>query len=426
MGTLTTRPAMPPSTAELPDTTAPELLRLVEQLWSHEGVRVVTGVDPPAGHRVVERYLVAPTFARARMLLPADSRRARAKALSQYNRLRRGKVRAGRAVLAAGARSGLDRAALRDTVSICVPNATTPDRFAELLPVQHLVDVLGQGPLHAAIGVANPSPNRKPTLQLFRSDGAAAAFAKVGWNDLTRAMVENETAALDLLSDSGLNLPRRPRRAVMTGWHDVLLAATEPMPLGLRGQRSDQCPPLDLSRLRRADRSDPQPFSTTPFWLRVNERAHSVAGAGQVGAAEAEVVAAAIRTVEQRCAGIATSNQPWHGDWVHWNMATYAGELWVWDWEHFSDDAPQTFDAMHFWFQNEFVISGRSIAESLDRATRMTADERARCHHPDLAEQVPTAFALETYLRAAWMRSLGAEWEERLHEPLVRWLAART
>jgi hypothetical protein len=414
---------MPLNTKGLPDNSAPELRRLVDQLWSHEDVQVVIGSDPPAGTRVAERYVVAPSYSSAKMLLPADSHQARAKALSQYNRLRRGSMRAGRAMLSAAAHSRLDRAILRDLISVCVPVDASPATVAELLPVQHICDALERGPLVAAIGVANPSPNRKPTLQLFRPDGTPAAFVKIGWNDLTRAMVSNEAYALNLLDERGLTLPRRPKPALVTRWHDMSLLATEPMPLDLRRQPSNVCPQVDLSPLAPAGAPAVEPLESTPFWQRLTARAELMRASNHIDADEFTIVTSAMRRLEAACAGLSVPTQPWHGDWVHWNMATRAGELWVWDWEDFGDDAPRCFDALRFWFQHEFVVRERGFADAMDHATRMTIDDRARSHPREVAEAVPMAFVLETYLRAAWWHSLGADWYTRLRRPAIDWLA---
>jgi hypothetical protein len=402
---------------------------LVDQLWSYGAVKVVVGATAPDGYRVAEQYMVAPNLENARMLLPALSHRARSKALSQYNQLRRGRVRASRTLLASAARTGLDRQLLRDVLSICVPAEATTDQLVDELPLHLLTQTLGGGPLHAAIGVANPSPNRKPTLQLFHANGAPAAFVKVGWNELTRGMVENEASTLDLLMAAGLPAPRRPRQLRLDRWHDMVLLATEPMPLAMRRQSSALCPPLDLSSLPAASSSEdggPIPLELTPFWMRLTARVRALPDHGQLPAAECAVVTAAADLLAASGGQSRVNNQPWHGDWVHWNMASFQDELWVWDWEHFADNAPQCFDALHFWFQHEFIIRRRSFSEAMHLAATATAAARAEAFDPALVDLIPLAYVLEVYLRAARMYELGADWDPRFHEPALAWLAAAT
>jgi hypothetical protein len=417
-----------PGEIRLPDRTAPELQRLVQQLWSHGTVRVVIGESAPPGYRVVEQYLAAPNLERARMLLPALSQRARSKALSQYNQLRRGRVRASRALLAPAARTGLDRRLIRAVVSVCVPADATLEQLADELPTQRLTQVLGRGRLHAAIGVANPSPNRKPTLQLFDDAGTPIAFVKVGWNGLTRDMVETESTTLERLAAANVVTPRRPRRLGLERWHDMVLLATEPMPLALRRQSSADCPTIDLRVEATSDSSantDPLELVQTPFWTRLEAKLQSLHAPDQVPSEQA-IVAKALQTLAFQAARTPIDHLPWHGDWVHWNMASFRGELWVWDWEHFADDAPRCFDALHFWFQHEFVIRRRTFGEAMQHAIAMTASARAKQFASNAADLIPIAYVLEVYHRAARMAELGASWEDRFHAPSVQWLADAT
>jgi hypothetical protein len=330
-------------------------------------------------------------------------------------------VRAGRALLAAGARTGLDRRMLRDLVSVCVPETADPAQVADELPTQRLVDALGLGPLHAAIGVANPSPNRKPTLQLFAPNGSPAAFVKVGWNELTRSMVDNEADALARLSAAGVEAPQRPSVLRTERWHDMVMLATEPMPLGIRRQPAGTCPPLDLSAVR----SEVGELAHTPFWQRLRVRLAEL-GAEACEPDEPRIVAAAVDRVEAVSAGRRVTSRAWHGDWVHWNMATHQGQLWAWDWEHFADDAPACFDQLHFWFQDEFVIRRRTFADAMAHATGQTAAARAAAYDDRLGAVIPLTYALEMYLRTARMARLGADWEARFHAPAVGWIASAT
>jgi hypothetical protein len=401
-------------------------LRLVGQLWSSGDVKVVLGATAPVGYRIAEQYMVAPNLERARMLLPALSHQARSKALSQYNQLRRGRVRASRTLLASAARTGLDRQLLRDVLSVCVPGDATTEQLADQLPLHRLTQTLGGGPLHAAIGVANPSPNRKPTLQLFHANGTPAAFVKVGWNELTRGMVDNEARTLDLLVAAGLPTPRRPKQLRLDRWHDMVLLATEPMPLAMRRQPSAVCPPLDLSALPTASPAGPGgsiPLELTPFWERLMTRVRGLPETGQLPSAECDVVTNAATLLASQGGQIGVRNQPWHGDWVHWNMASFHDELWVWDWEHFADDAPRCFDALHFWFQHEFIIRRRSFGEAMHHAATVTAAARSQAFDSAIVDLIPLGYVIEVYLRAARMAELGADWDPRFHEPALEWLA---
>lgn len=157
--------------------------------------RITLAVDAPvpAGHTVVARYAVVPSVDRARFLLPLGSSRATAAALLAYNALRPVKVRAVRAALGVAARAGVVARAPFPVLSVAVPTALDP---AEVLLAERLSTELGGGRAYAACGVRPPDPNHKPTLQLFDHAGTPCGYAKIGWNDATRALVTAEAAAL--------------------------------------------------------------------------------------------------------------------------------------------------------------------------------------------------------------------------------------
>ncbi len=125
-------------------------------VFSDARIAVTVDAEPPAGHTVVVRYAVVPSVARARFLLPLG----RPGALSGADRGGAGRARSG-----GGAARRAGRAELGT-------------------------------PVHAAFGVRPPDPNHKPTLQLFDDRGEPRGYAKIGWNDATRALVTAEAAAL--------------------------------------------------------------------------------------------------------------------------------------------------------------------------------------------------------------------------------------
>lgn len=408
----------------LPAGTSRELLALVTQLWPGvaQGALRVAVRRPPGGWRCVEAFLVVPGLTRAQMLLPADPRVA-ARSLNHYRALREPRARTYRLAVAGALRLPVAGRRAFDTMTVCarVEDSTV---HSELSAVHWVAQRLATGPLHAAIGLTNPGPNRKPILQLFDERGAPVGFVKVGWNALTATMVDNEARALRELDADGTTYPLRPRVLLHERWQGMSLLVTAPLPLDLRAVSSasrapagpyhrlgpDAAPTVSVSRL-----------ADSRYWQQVRARVDDVCGG--VAAAEGQALRAHVDAVEANAGQLDVAFGRWHGDWVYWNMACQADRLWVWDWEHASSGAPVGFDAMHFTFQREFVRRRRSFAESVLTAAAAAGDVPGQRQLPAADDLVArTLYPLEIYLRAAGMHVLGAGWNPRLHEGAVAWL----
>jgi len=413
----------------LPRGTSRELLNLLGQLWpgQRSGESTVTAGVPAAGWRSIEEYLVVPGLARAQMLLPADPLVA-ARSLGHYNALRERRSRISRLAVAGALRVPGAGRRLFEVITICAPIETTPARVTELSLAHWIAQRLGRRRLSAAIGLTNPGPNRKPVLQLFDAAGRPAAFVKVGWNDLTRAMVDNEAATLRALHCDGTTYPLRPRVLLHEAWQGMSILVTGPLPLDVRAHPSAPAPAgachrhgpgVDATVLVR-------PLAASGYWRQVLARVDEVTSAGRLLPGEALLLRQHVEGIETSYADRKVAFGRWHGDWVHWNMARQGDQLWVWDWEHAAIQAPVGFDAMHFTFQREFVRRHRSFAAAVTTAGREARDVPGHRQRPEAADLVAdTLYPLEIYLRAARMHVLGAGWNPRLHEGAVEWISTR-
>lgn len=398
--------------------TSTSLATLVRLLWHgghQDDVRVTTG-RVPAGLCAVERYVVVPNLRQARMLLPGDDRAVRAAALSHYNRLRQPRTRSLRAALALLARTGLDTR-FATTVSICLPDRTGPQAEPDLLVTSMLAQRLGHRRLHAAIGVNRAGPNSKPTLQLFGSDGQPVAFVKVGWNRITRGLVNAEARALHGVGDDALPGIRRPRTLLHEQWHDLTLLATVAMPLDVRPVPHGAAP---QERVHTALPQHSDLLGASAYWDGVLERWRGLRERADSSTRDLAVVDAYVAAVERRWASTSVDVGAWHGDWVSWNMARCGDQLWVWDWEHYAPLAPIGFDSAHFAFQQAFVAQQQPVARALGSARSAVVEP---------AEQravVAATYPLEIYLRAAHLNAEGAGWNVRFRDGVLDWLSATT
>lgn len=378
----------------------------------------------PAGHRTVARYAVVPSPARARFLLPLGSTRATAASLLAYNALRPTQVRAVRAVLGGVARLGGIELARFPALTVSVPDAVAVD---QALLVHRLAALLGWGPVYAACGVRPPDPNHKPTLQLFDASGGPLGFAKIGWNDATRALVTAEAAALrELPAFTGVaDHPVAPRLLTETGWAGQAVAVVEPLPPAVRGLPTTVEPQvaavLAVARRGRPP-AQPRPLAGSSFLAGLTEAAQRAATNPSVG----ERALAAVTGLVRRHDGVSVEFGHWHGDWVPWNLGRHAGRLVAWDWEHSAPDVPLGFDLAHDAFQRSVVLRGEPVgtaAAAVDGQLRRYGD--ALGLDPAGQRLVADAYLLEMWLRTWRLADAGAGWNPVLHPALLDLAIAR-
>ncbi|MEV0808421.1 hypothetical protein [Micromonospora sp. NPDC050200] len=375
----------------------------------------VSAGAPPPGHRVAARYAVVPSVARAKFLLPLVSRRVGAASTLAYNALRPPRVRANR--LAVGVLAGLGATGLArmPVLTVAVPDGVDP---SELLLAAYLGRLAGRR-LHAAIGIRPPDPHHKPTLQLFDDRGAAHAYAKVGWNDATRAMVAAEAVALRALPRAGEDFPDVPRLLRELRWGDLAVTLVEPMPARVRRlphpQRPEVAAMLAVAR-RGGPAAEPRPLRGSPFLADLGARA------GRAGGPVVDAVAALVA----RDGDTALEFGHWHGDWVPWNLGRHGGRLVAWDWENSGAARPVGFDLAHQGFQSALSLRGRSVPEAAAELVAVL-QRHGDAFGLDATRRrlVADAYLVELWLRTAELAAGGGGWSDRLHSALPRLLADR-
>jgi len=335
-----------------------ELRWLRDVLWGGlPGVRV--DLDPdPAG--ALERYVVIPSAARPRLLVPAEPAAA-ATALGSFNALRRPSVRVGRAVAAAAFRTGLAGLLARDRLT--VRGDDVPG-----LPTRALADVVRRSDVVLSVNVGRPSPFRKPVAQVLSTDGELVGFAKVGWDAVTRRGVEREAAALESLADRDPRTLAVPRVRHVGPRGEQLLLVTDPLPADVR-RSGREAPPSAVTReVAGATRS--ATLAGSAGWRGLRERADALAA---VVSAQGlgESLSRYLDTVEQRHGATELAFGAWHGDWSPWNLGRAGGRVVAWDWEFAGTDVPLGLDLPHFAFQASFIGRRRPLGEAFGRAAAL-------------------------------------------------------
>jgi hypothetical protein len=339
------------------------------------------GQAAPAGFRRAEAYLALPRAANPRLLVPLGSPRAAAAALARNHDATSKKARLARAAMGAGLRVGLTQR-LADRVDVFADPGLSPDERPAHLLSEHLRDVFGRRDLELAVILGVPRLNRKPVLQVLAADGTVVGYVKAAWNDLTAALVRNETRAL---ADLGAARPTSftPPALVAAGpWRELELICASALP---NAERPDAAqvfdPPMDaIAEIAGLWGRSTARLADSPYWAGVRERlAASTRGTGGVpptkaaGAARnsSEVLRNAVDWVEKHFGTVEMAFGAWHGDFTPWNMARTDRNTYLWDWER-TAPAPAGLDLLHFLFQTQCRFGGGTPERSVEICSERT------------------------------------------------------
>ena len=153
------------------------------------------------------------------------------------------------------------------------PRRVVPTSPGSTLLLDHLADRLGE-PQLAFAGSARPCREFvTPVLQLLRPDGRTIAFAKLGWDPVTDAMVDTEADALAHIAGRSVDGLRVPEVVWHGRWNDRSVLVTAPMPARVRRRGSHA--PIPIEPLRALAAVDgpvaSMPLRTSAHWAAARE-----------------------------------------------------------------------------------------------------------------------------------------------------------
>ena len=343
---------------------AQEIALVAEQLWpgcSEPDFRVVVDADDSPGWVGVERHAILGRSGRIDLILP-PYRRAAARALASYARLRPLRKRVGRSLLSAGIAGGV----VRPHGSIRLERRSAspkPGATETVTVVQQLREAFGDE-IFVAMHVRR-SANRKALLQVLDRGGRTLGFAKVARDATSTVGIANEIAALEAL-DGGTSTMRVPRVLLHGSSGGLPFLVTEPLPEDLRG----------LSPALRETPSIAEFAAVAPVarWARPAKSGHFARLGSRL---QGPAMDAASDRVRRLLSGLLPAiegtdapmpiGQWWHGDFAFWNTGrSPSGQLWCWDFENVEMDALAGLDAIH-WHASRRRAAGGAAGLS-DRA----------------------------------------------------------
>jgi hypothetical protein len=377
-----------------------DLLWLGAILWSvtQEGAASRDRAHASPG-RVHDRFVVVPGLSRPRLLVPLASNRAAAAAWRQGNNATTRRVRLAKAVLGAGFRFGLAQQVLRHRIHVRVPECPSGTDLAGLLVEERLRQVLGRAELHVAVNIGTLRINRKPVMQVLTDTGEVVAYAKLGWDALTRGLVRNEAARLGHWVKTNASSFDVPSLIFAGQWRGMELLVTSPVSraAGFSGRRDLTLPLAETNDVANLAGLEYTALTESSFFTALCERTAGLEGT------RAEALTQVLGRLADRYGASTLAFGSWHGDWTPWNMAWHRGRLFVWDWERSHQHVPVGFDAMHYLFQ---------VARTMRREGVGPAADASLAHVSTLARALNISRGSEELILMLYLLTLFLRYEE--------------
>lgn len=386
-----------------------------------EGDVLVAEVPPP-GYRSVLAFRALPNARHPYLLMPLDSRATAAGSVHHIGNPLKRRMRLAESALSLSFQVGIGQRVLNQQLHVCVPEGIEMDAPTLIDRARGLV---GRHDLSAAVILGRDRPNRKPVLKLLDPHGEPVAFAKVGWNEVSRALVSHEAGVLTALQTAG----RRPvsfQVPSVIGFDrgetvDLLLVTPVPQASGLRGGPPSDVPMRATREVAVGGGVSWDTLDASPYWASLRDRVtDSSADAGNLIGTDQ------VRAFEQLEATYRSREVPfgsWHGDWTPWNMTRVDDSLFVWDWERAEGPVPIGLDLMHFDFDVRVKIQGHAPSRAIRDSVLATGPRLEALGLPSgLTSLAATLHVLEMTLRFQEARRQGVDVADSIYGPALRTL----
>jgi hypothetical protein len=384
---------------------APASIEWLHRLLWPDAPGVVLAARVPSGARA---WWMLPSPESPRLLVPVE-RGPAAASLRQFNNSMSQPARLRKAALGEVLRAGSRLVPMRRMVA---PDGHAGDLIGSFLP-----GVFGVRSVVVSISVGKDlRPNLKPVLQVMTERGEVLGYVKLGWNDVTRRMLDNEARALRAWGASPPSSFRVPRLIHHGTWDRLtaLVVSPVPTPLLRRGGRCAMPRPEVLREVASLDGGIHRaPLARSSFLDRVTDRVEATPMDPSVRSVASATIGAL--RADERDVAVGT----WHGDWAPWNMTTAGGILHVWDWERSEAGAPLGLDALHFSFEVGYHKRSLAPAASLARGIERCRAVLEALRVEQELDALSSLYVLERLTRLEEGRAAAVRTDGRLRDWLI-------
>lgn len=377
-----------------------------------EDVAVTVG-QLPVGHVEVDRFTVYPSLRQPRLLISGGSNRVRSAVLERVADRSSSWSSVAKKMSAHAARLGADQLALGPDLIVSRPAdvGSTAGAAQHMTLREHLEQAIHADDVCLGITVGPLRPNRKPVIQLMDHSGQLIAYAKVGWDPSTIAMVRHEASVLEAM-------PRIPNlvtpKVLHHGdWKSMSVLVTAPVD---HAGPSTPTQAMIVDALAEITRITPRSTTTLATSTWASRQRDRIARLGERGNDLSELLERCIELHGDTELVFGTA----HGDWAPWNMRRVGHRLGVWDWERSRNDAPVGIDLVHFHFQRGFHAADQSVADGVDAIRRHVPTQlTALGIDGDLHDLIAVLYLVELTLRFAESANASDHGLARVQDDLV-------
>jgi hypothetical protein len=310
--------------------------------------------------------VVIPSAHRPKLVVPRRPLRVAAAAVRNYNT---GSTRRERLEITALA------TAIRAGFAEVLPSRLDDERSADDIR-RHLSTVLGQS-VEVGLYIGPARAVRKPVVQVLDHRGATIAFAKLGVDDFTRALVRAEAETLAGMTTAPLRALAVPDVLHHGQWNAHELLVLRAMPRGEAAPTGDPLLARAMDELARVRGAEAGPMAAGEYRKQLEQRLRTQQSGALVAA-----LTSSLELLVERLGELSLVIGSWHGDWTPWNMTVSDRRVQVWDWEKFESGKPIGFDAIHYAVHWTIAVDGANARAAFD-TTLQRIDELLAPHGID-------------------------------------------
>ena len=325
-----------------------------------------------------------------------------------------------RTLLIVALRTGVARRVLQKARAL-VQGPSAGNRGDATFLLDSLREMFGHRDIVFGLHFGAPGPVRKPVVAIMTEGGDFLGFAKIGWNEQTVSLVENEKRCLEALALHPLKSGRFPTVLRYARWDGRCMLVTAPLPLH-RGRREDRkLGPvhlqflIEVAAISRARES----FARSGFFSRLQGRLSHLTDVIPAGPASIPG-----KALDFLASTLGSADIPWVwrlGDFTPWNAGVEKGarRIACIDLEYAEKESIPGWDIFHFLSH----AAGRN-ARGADVVS--TAQRRCRAYFealdigPRLIPALYVAYLLDLY--TLWAR-IWARHDGQLTPPAARALS---
>lgn len=303
-----------------------------------------------------------PSAARPKLIVPRRPLRVAAAAVRNYNTGSTRRERLAIVSLAAAVRLGF-----ADVLPSRLHDGAEGGEVARDIRA-HLSQVLGRQ-VNVGLYIGPARAVRKPVLQVLDERGTTLAFAKLGVDDFTKALVRTEADAVNLLAASALSVLAVPEALHHGQWNSHELLVQRAMGRGANAASGDMLLGRAMDELARVAAVDTATLRSSRYRQRLTQRLEAQS--------DGPLPTALAQSLDELCARFPDTVLEfgsWHGDWAPWNMTVAGGRVCVWDWEKFESGKPIGFDAIHYCVHGATALTGVTPREAFEDTLRRSPE----------------------------------------------------